>query len=161
MSMAGSDMGVYRGAAVSIVPVRACENFLGMPSGTTVSYVLAFMADSPSWSQFEQAILEASTNGPPGTASATAWAPLLGSRQLMLAVPACCQGTTSPEAACAARRLTASLHSDSSGASDPAPRPTPDKPGHRAALAMHRPGVATVPAEDPLLCQTPTMSTGA
>ena len=86
-------IGVYRGAAVSIAPVRAYENFLGMPSGTTVGYVLAFMADSPSWSQFERAIL-ARHHGPPGTASATAWAPLLGGRQLMLAVPACCQGTT-------------------------------------------------------------------
>ena len=92
--MAGPDIGVYRGAAVSIAPVQAYEKFLGMPYGATVGYVLAFMADNPSWSQFEQAILASSTNGPPGAASATAWAPLLGSRQLMLAVPACCQGTT-------------------------------------------------------------------
>jgi hypothetical protein len=92
--MTGSDIGVYRGAAASIAPIRAYENFLGMPAGTTVGYVLAFMADSPSWSQFEQAILAEGTNGPPGTASASAWAPLLGSRQLMLAVPACCQGTS-------------------------------------------------------------------
>jgi hypothetical protein len=109
--MTGSDIGVYRGAAVSIAPVQAYENFLGMPSGTTVSYVLAFMADSPSWSQFEQAILAGSTNGPPGTASATAWAPLLGSRQLTLAVPACCQGTT--------------WHQEASGVND----------AHRTALA--------------------------
>ena len=92
--MNGSDIGVYRTAAVDIAPVRAYEKFLGMPSGTTVGYVLAFMADKPSWSQFERAILASSTNGLPGTASATGWAPLLGRRQLMLAVPACCQGAT-------------------------------------------------------------------
>jgi len=92
--MTGSGIGVYRGAAVSIAPIQAYENFLRMPSGTAVGYVLAFMADHPSWPQFEQAILQSSTNQGPGTTSATAWAPLLGSRQLMLAVPACCQGTT-------------------------------------------------------------------
>jgi hypothetical protein len=87
-------IGVYRGAAVDIIPVQAYEAFLGMRAGTTVSYVLAFMLDNPTWPQFEQAILAAGTNsGVPGP-SATAWAPLLGGRQLMLAVPACCQGTT-------------------------------------------------------------------
>ena len=92
--MTGSDIGVYRGAAASIGPVRAYENFLGMPGGTTVGYVLAYMADNPSWSQFERAILAEGTNGPAGTAPVSAWAPLLGRRQLMLAVPACCQGTS-------------------------------------------------------------------
>ena len=98
MSTPGPDttvpIGVYRGAAVDIIPVQAYEAFLGMRAGTTVSYVLAFMPDNPTWPQFEQAILAAGTNsGVPGP-SATAWAPLLGGRQLMLAVPACCQGTT-------------------------------------------------------------------
>ena len=98
MSTPGPDttvpIGVYRGAAVDIIPVQAYEAFLGMRAGTTVSYVLAFMLDNPTWPQFEQAILAAGTNsGVPGP-SATAWAPLLGGRQLMLAVPACCQGTT-------------------------------------------------------------------
>ena len=98
MSTPGPDttvpIGVYRGAAVDIIPVQAYEAFLGMRAGTTVSYVLAFMLDNPTWPQFEQAILAAGTNsGVPGP-SATAWAPLLGGRQLMLAVAACCQGTT-------------------------------------------------------------------
>lgn len=88
-------IGVYRGPAADIAPVQAYESFLGMPAGTTVTYVLAFMADTPAtWAQFEGAILAASTNGPSGTVPATAWAPLLGGRQLMLAVPACCLGTS-------------------------------------------------------------------
>lgn len=84
-------IGVYRGAAADIVPVQAYEAFLGR----TVDYVLAFTADSPvSWAQFEQAIMPDGTNGPPGATPATAWAPLLGPRQLVLSVPACCLGTT-------------------------------------------------------------------
>lgn len=83
--------GVYRGAAASIAPVQAYEAFLGRD----VSYVLAFAADAPSsWDQFEQAVLASRTNGPPGTTPAAAWAPLLGRRTLLLAVPACCLGTS-------------------------------------------------------------------
>jgi hypothetical protein len=97
MSGAGTSVpiGVYRGAAADLAPVQAYEAFLGMPAGTTVSYVLAFMADSPAtWAQFEQAIMPDVTNGPPGSVSAAAWAPLLGDRQLVLSVPACAMGTT-------------------------------------------------------------------
>lgn len=86
--------GVYRGAAVDIAPVQAYEQFLGMPTGTTVDWVLAFMADNPSWAQFEAGALQSSTNGPPGSATAADWVPLLGPRNLMLGVPACCGGTT-------------------------------------------------------------------
>jgi hypothetical protein len=84
-------IGVYRGASPDITRVQDYEAFLGIPA---VDYVLAFMADSPTWPQFEQAILQSSTNGGPGAHSATEWAPLLGGRTLMLAVPACVQGTT-------------------------------------------------------------------
>lgn len=96
MTAARVPIGVYRGAAVDIAPVEAYEDFLGMPAGTTVDYVLAFAADTPNtWPQFEQAVLQSHTNGPPGATMATAWAPLLGTtRQLCLAVPACAMGTT-------------------------------------------------------------------
>lgn len=98
IAVAGPDttipIGVYRGAAVDIATVEAYEQFVGIPQGQTVRYVLAFMPDSPSWPQFEQAILAATTNGGAGRTPATAWAPLLGGRKLMLAVPACVQGTT-------------------------------------------------------------------
>ena len=88
-------IGVYRTSMPDISAIERYESFLGMPSGATVNYVLAFMPDTPaSWAQFEQAVLAASTNGPPSSTSATAWAPLLGSRQLILAVPACCMGST-------------------------------------------------------------------
>jgi len=39
-------------------------------------------------------MLQASTNAAAGTHSAIEWAPLLGGRNLILAVPACCGGTT-------------------------------------------------------------------
>jgi hypothetical protein len=88
-------IGVYRGSPVSISRVEAHEVFLSMPAGTSVSYVLAFAADTPAtWAQFEQAILMSSTNGPPGTTFAAAWAPLLGNRKLILGLPACALGTT-------------------------------------------------------------------
>lgn len=87
-------IGVYRGAKVDVAQIESYEAFLGMPAGQTVSYVLAFTADNPSWAQFGQAIMPNATNGPPGSTSATAWAPVLGGRQLVLAVPACVQGTT-------------------------------------------------------------------
>lgn len=87
-------IGVYRTSLPDIAAVEAYEQFLGL-SGSTVDYVLAFMADTPaSWAQFENAILAQHTNGGPSTTSATAWAPLLGPRQLVLGVPACCMGTT-------------------------------------------------------------------
>ena len=95
MTGAYTPIGVYRGAAVDIYAIQKYEAFLGMPAGQTVDYVLAFAADTPaSWAQFEQAMLASSTNGPPGAVSATAWAPVLDGRQLVLSVPACCLGTT-------------------------------------------------------------------
>jgi len=86
-------IGVYRGAPVDIAPIQAYEQFLGLPG--TVDYVLAFMADNPAtWAQFETAVLQGTTNGGPGQYTAADWAPLLGGRKLMLAVPACCMGTS-------------------------------------------------------------------
>jgi hypothetical protein len=89
-------LGVYRSSAVDIGVIQDYEkNFLNKTAGAAASYVLAYLPDNPgTWAQFEQAVLAASTNGPPGTETATAWAPLLGERTLMLGVPACCQGTT-------------------------------------------------------------------
>lgn len=83
-------IGVYRGPAVDIAPIEAYEQFLGRQ----VNHVLAFMADSPSWSQFEAGALQGTTNGPAGKYVAGDWAPLLGARRLVLGVPACVQGTT-------------------------------------------------------------------
>jgi Glycosyl hydrolase family 26 len=83
-------IGVYRGDTPDLDPITAYEGFLG----GTVDYVLVFMADSPTWAQFEAANLQATTNGPAGTMTAGDWAPLLGTRTLMLAVPACCGGTS-------------------------------------------------------------------
>jgi len=89
-------IGVYRGAAVDIGPIQDYEkNFLNNSAGGAVRYVMAFMPDRPpTWAQFEQAMLAASTNGPAGPKAATAWTPILGGRTLMLGVPACCLGTT-------------------------------------------------------------------
>lgn len=87
-------IGVYRGASPDIGAIRAYEAFLGMPPGTTAEYVLAFMADSPAWPQFEAAMLQSSTNGPAGSHSAAEWGPLLGNRTLMLGVPACASSTS-------------------------------------------------------------------
>jgi hypothetical protein len=85
---------VYRGSAPDISRIEAYEAFLGMPAGTTVDYVLAFMADTPSWADFERGALQSRTNGPASAHSAAEWAPLLGTRKLVLATPACVQGTT-------------------------------------------------------------------
>ena len=83
--------GVYRGPKVDVTAVEAYEAFLGHPVG----WVLAFAADTPaSWAQFETATLAASTGGPAGTQTAGDWVPLLGGRNLMLSVPACCFGST-------------------------------------------------------------------
>lgn len=87
-------IGIYRSAAPDIGPVQVYEKFLGMPSGTTVSYVLAFMADRPKWSEFEQGVLQATTNGPAGSHSAMEWSSLLGPRTLLLSVPACVNNTS-------------------------------------------------------------------
>jgi len=85
-----TQIGVYRGAAVDITPITAYEQFIGRE----VDYVLAFMADDPSWSQFEAGALQGTTNGPAGRNIAADWVPILGARKLMLAVPACCVGTS-------------------------------------------------------------------
>jgi Glycosyl hydrolase family 26 len=93
-AVANVPVGVYRGAVPDITRIQDYEAFLGMPAGTTVDFVLAFMADDPSWPQFGAAILQSRTNGPAGSHSAAEWAPLLDSRRLVLAVPACCQGSS-------------------------------------------------------------------
>lgn len=94
MTTAGPDspipIGVYRGAAPALGPVQDYETFLG----AGVDYVLSYMADDPSWAQFEAGALQAGTNQGPGPHTAAEWAPLLGPRKLMLGVPACCGGTT-------------------------------------------------------------------
>lgn len=84
-------IGVYRPGS-SITKIEAYEEFLGGP----VDRVLDFMPDTPTWAQFEAGTLAASTNGPAGPATAaSAWGGgQLGSRQLVLAVPTCVQGTT-------------------------------------------------------------------
>lgn len=90
----GVPIGVYRGSSIDITPIQEYEAFLGLPVGTVADYVLAYMADNPTWPQFEAAILAATTNGAAGTMSAIDWAPVLGDRKLVLSVPACCAGTT-------------------------------------------------------------------
>jgi hypothetical protein len=94
MTTAGPDsplpIGVYRGSAPDIGPVETYEAWLGQP----VDYVLSFMADKPTWAQFEAGALQSGTNGPAGAAVAGDWAPQLGARTLMLATPACCNGTS-------------------------------------------------------------------
>lgn len=87
-------IGVYRTPAPNLAAVQAYEKFLGLPSGQQVSYVLAFIADNPSWAQFEAGALQANTNGPAGPHTAGDWAPLLGGRRLALAIPACCGGSS-------------------------------------------------------------------
>jgi hypothetical protein len=91
-------IGVYRTASPGLAAIQAYESFLGLPEGATVNHVLAFMTDmsdkSATWAAFEGAMLQASTNAAAGTHSAIEWAPLLGGRNLILAVPACCGGTT-------------------------------------------------------------------
>lgn len=88
--VSGIPIGVYRTANPDIDAILAYEEFIGR----RVSYVLAFMADSPNWDQFERAILQNNTNGPPGSHSATEWAALLDGRELMLGVPACVAGSS-------------------------------------------------------------------
>jgi hypothetical protein len=97
--MAGPDtsipIGVYREGS-SLADIQAYEAFLGMPAGTTVSFVLDFMPDKPTWAQFEAGALAGTTNGSAGSKTAgSAWgAGRLGPRRLMLAVPACVQGSS-------------------------------------------------------------------
>jgi hypothetical protein len=85
--------GVYR-PGTSIANIEAYEAFLGMPPGTTVSYVLDFMLDQPAWDQFEAGALQKTANSADSSADATGWAGQLGGRTLMLGVPACVGGTT-------------------------------------------------------------------
>ena len=65
--MTRSGIGVYPGRGGEHRPGPGIRELsLGMPSGTTVGYVLAFMADSPCSLSWSGAILASSTNGPPG-----------------------------------------------------------------------------------------------
>lgn len=88
---AAAPIGVYRPGS-SITEIEAYEKFLG----GQVDRVLDFMPDQPTWAQFESATLAGSTNGPAGSATAaSAWGNgQLGTRQLVLAVPACVQGSS-------------------------------------------------------------------
>jgi hypothetical protein len=86
-------IGVYR-PGTSIANIEGYESFLGMPAGTTVSYVLDFMLDRPTWAQFEAGALQKTANSSDSSADATDWAGQIGGRTLMLGVPACVQGTT-------------------------------------------------------------------
>jgi hypothetical protein len=77
-------LGVYRGRGCGIGPINTYETFLGR----TVDYVLDFMVEAPTtWAQFETGLLTGST-------TIAAWTNQLGSRKLVLGVPACCMGTT-------------------------------------------------------------------
>ena len=87
-------IGVYRTAAPDLGAVQAYESFLNPVGSGQVDYVLAYMADKPTWAQFEAATLQSGTNQPAGAHTAAEWGPLLGNRTLMLGVPACVQGTT-------------------------------------------------------------------
>jgi hypothetical protein len=82
--------GFYPGPVVAPDRLAAYETFLNRQ----VEYVLAFMVDRPNWAEFEGAILQSRTNGPGGYASAPDWSALLGTRRMMLGVPACAMGTT-------------------------------------------------------------------
>src|SRR3981081_4222590 len=91
-------IGVYR-PGTSIANIEAYESFLGMPPGTTVSYVLDFMLDQATWAQFEAAALQNTANSSDSSATATTWAGQLGGRTLMLGTPACVQATTGADEA--------------------------------------------------------------
>lgn len=77
-------LGVYRGRGCGIGPINTYESFVGRQ----VVYVLDFMVEAPTtWAAFETGLLA-------GTTTVAAWNGILGSRKLVLGVPACCMGTT-------------------------------------------------------------------
>jgi hypothetical protein len=82
-------IGVYRGAGCGITAINQYEDFIG----GEVNYVLDFMPDSPTWEQFENGQL--GDNHGLSQNDVSVWAGgVLGNRKLVLAVPACVQGTT-------------------------------------------------------------------
>lgn len=84
-------IGVYRGPACGIGAIEAYEAWLGRP----VRYVLEFLLDRPpSWAEFERGVFPTGTNGRQPGADVSAWQGALGERGLMLALPACCLGST-------------------------------------------------------------------
>jgi hypothetical protein len=83
-------IGFYPGPTVGLTRLNDYETFIGRQ----VDYVLTFMPSSPTWAQYEAGNLQGVTNGPGGANNASDWAPLLGSRRMMIATPACVQGTT-------------------------------------------------------------------
>ena len=91
MSTPGASVpiGVYRGRGCGIHVIGAYENFIGRP----VQKVVDFMVDKPaSWAQFENGALSVSP-----AADVSAWQGVLGQRQLVLGVPACCGASTSSD----------------------------------------------------------------
>jgi len=87
-------LGVYREGS-DIAAIEAYEAFLGMPAGQAVQFVVDGMPDKPTWAQFEAGTLAGATNAPGGSKTAvSAWGHgILGPRRLVLAVPACVQGS--------------------------------------------------------------------
>ena len=73
-------IGVYRGRGCGISAIGVYEDFIGRE----VQNVVDFMAEQPtSWAQFENGNLTS-------TADVSVWQNVLGQRQLVLGVPACC-----------------------------------------------------------------------
>jgi hypothetical protein len=73
-------IGVYRGRGCGAAAIESYETFLGRQ----VDYVLDFMVESPSsWAQFEAGSLTTNTD-------VSAWQGQLGTRTLVLGIPACC-----------------------------------------------------------------------
>lgn len=71
-----------------ITTIEAYESFLGRE----VDYVLDFLVDAPTaWSQFEQGCVAPYTTP---QSRVSIWSGNLGTRQLVLGIPACCMGTT-------------------------------------------------------------------
>src|SRR5262245_13330798 len=89
-------IGVFRGFGCGLSAIEEYENWLGR----NVDYVLDFTPVAPaSWEQFEEGRLAANNEGI-GDQTVQVWQEQLGSRLLVLGVPACCMGTTwSQEAA--------------------------------------------------------------
>jgi hypothetical protein len=73
-------IGVYRGRGCGISAIRDYEHFIGRE----VQKVADYMIEQPtSWAEFENGNLTS-------TADVSAWQDVLGRRQLVLGVPACC-----------------------------------------------------------------------
>ena len=89
MSTPGASIpiGVYRGCGCGISAIGAYESFIGRE----VQNVVDCMGEKPtSWAQFENGNLTS-------TADVSVWQNVLGQRQLVLGVPACCGASASSD----------------------------------------------------------------